>query len=88
MAMRKVTITKLSKSVQSFLARVRNGDSIIVQDEAGRARVGVIPYQEATPAQKKKAWKDVKRIQTKVGKMMRKKGKTEAQLDRILQDDE
>lgn len=87
-AMRKVALEELSRDVRSFLAQVRKGKGILVEDGTGRARYGVIPYVAAAPAEKKKAWKDIERIQRKVGRMMRKTGKTEVEFDRLLQDDE
>jgi len=86
--MRKVTITKLSKPVKDFLAQARKGRGILVQDENGRARFGVVRYVEASAAAKERAWKDIERIQRKVGRMMRKTGKTEEEFDRLLQEEE
>ena len=74
MAMRTVALKELSPDVRSFLAQVRNGEGIVVQDDQGCARFGVIPYIEATPAAKKKAWKEIQRIQRKVGKRMAREG--------------
>ena len=88
MGMRKVTITKLSKPVQDFLAQARRGKGILVEDENGRARFGVIRYSEASAAVKARAWKDIEGIQRKVGRMMRKTGKTEEEFDRLLQEEE
>ena len=87
MTMRKVTITKLSKPVQSFLSSVRKGKGILVEDATGRAKYGIIPYEEAPKAAQKAALKRLERLQKKVGRMMKRTGKTEAEFDRILQQD-
>jgi hypothetical protein len=49
MRMEKVRLTTLSEAVRSFLARARKGRGLLVEDEAGRVFVGVIPYEEAPP---------------------------------------
>lgn len=87
MRMEKVRITSLSAAVRSFLARVRDGTGVLVEDEQGRARYGVIPYNEATPRQRAAAQERLKRLQSKVGRMMKQTGKTEEEFDRLVQKD-
>lgn len=86
--MKKVAINELSQPVRSFLDQVKNGEAIVVQDEQGRSRYGVVPYIEATPAERERAWKEIEKIQRKVGKTMQKKGLTEDDFDRLLQEEE
>lgn len=85
--MEKVRLTSLSEAVRSFLAGVKKGQGLIVEDEQGRARYGVIPYEEATPRQRAAAQKRLQRLQNKVGRMMKRTGKTEEEFDRLLQKD-
>lgn len=44
MGLRKVKITELNESVQSFLNEIRSGGGVIVEDESGRPRYGVSLY--------------------------------------------
>ena len=83
--MQRMAISELSPSVQSFLAQVKRRNGILIEDEDGRTRYGVIPYEEAPPAQQRTARKRLVQLQAKVGKTMRKRNRTEAQFDRLLQ---
>ena len=85
MAMRKVTLTELSRPVRSFLSQVRKGKSLMVEDEQGRARYGVVLYEEAPKRQQDAALRGLARLQAKVGKTMKRRGRTEADFDRLLQ---
>lgn len=85
MGMRKVALHELSQDVRSFLAQVATGEGILVEDETGRARYGVIPYHETPPRQQAAALKRLERLQKKVGTMMRRTGKTEEEFDRLVQ---
>jgi|GEM_PF-5703448 len=51
--MEKVSLKNLSKPVQSFLSRIRKGKGVLVEDAKGRARYGVILYDEAPVAIRK-----------------------------------
>lgn len=84
--MRNMTVTKLSKPVRSFLARARKGRGLVVEDARGRGWVGVIPYDESPQRTQDAALKRIARIQKKVGRVMRAKGKTEQDFDRLLRD--
>lgn len=96
MRMDRVRLKSLSESVRSFLARVRKGRGLLVEDEGGRVVVQVLPadgqeedaYVEASPEEREAAFKAIEKIQRKVGKMMERTGKTEAELDRLLQEDD
>ena len=88
MAMQKIAITELSKPVRSFLAKARNGEGIVVEDETGRPQFGITPYIEATTAQKKRAWKGIKCLQRKVGKAMKAEGVKEQDIERLILEDD
>lgn len=84
--MRNVTVTKLSKSVRTFLARARKSRGLVVEDARGRGWVGVIPYDESPRRTQEAALKRLAHIQKKVGRTMREQGKTEEDFDRLLPD--
>jgi hypothetical protein len=86
--MQRVALSELSEPVREFLARVENGQGLVVEDESGRARCGVIPYVEATPDERKRAWERIQQIQQKVGQSLADQGVTEDDVIRAaLQDD-
>jgi hypothetical protein len=87
MSMRKVAFRELSRDVRSFLTQVRNGEGIVVEDDKGRARYGIIPYLEATMEERAEARKRIKRLQRKVAKAMKAQGVTEEDVERLLEDD-
>ena len=88
MSLRKIKITELSESVRSFLDEVRSGGGVIVEDESGRPRYGVSPYDQATEDERQAAWLRMRRLQREVRLRMEAEGKTEEELDRILQEEE
>lgn len=96
MRMEKVRLTTLSESVRSFLARVKHGTGLVVEDEHGQTVAHVLPgeeratadYVDATPEQREEAFKEIKKIQRKVGTSMRKHGISEEDVvQEILKDD-
>ena len=88
MGMQKVAINQLSEPVREFLAQVRNGQGIVVEDEAGRAQYGVIPYVEATPEERKRVWERLQQLQQTIGPRLVEQGVTEDDLIRAaLADD-
>ena len=96
MRMVRVQLKTLSEPVRSFLARVQVGKGLVVQDDQGRTVAQVLPateeataaYVDATPAERERAWQDIRKIQRKTGRAMKKHGGTEEDLIKeILQDD-
>ena len=88
MDMQRITISQLSEPVRLFLAKVRQGQGIVVEDESGKAQYGIIPYTEATSAEKTSAWKNLQRLQQEKGKAMSEAGVTEEEIEKsILEDD-
>jgi hypothetical protein len=89
MGMQKVALNQLSEPVQEFLARVRDGQGIVVEDEAGRARYGVVEYVEASPAEQKEAWERLQQLQQKTKQAIEDQGGTVDEVERlILADDD
>ncbi len=85
MRMRKVAFKALSQDVQSFLAGVLRGQGLRVEDEQGRTVATVLPatagptaaYVDATPAEREQAWQEIRKIQRKTGRAMKKHGVSE-----------
>ena len=86
--MKKLKLADLNEAVRSFVTGIGEGESVLVEDETGRARYGVIPFREAPPEEQEAAWQDIQDIQREAGDRMRARGQTEEDLDRILQEDD
>jgi hypothetical protein len=86
--MKTVKLTELDESVRTFLAQVPPGEGIRVDDDAGLPRFSVVPYRRATEEQRLAALARLVEIQRNTRAQMEREGKTEAELDRILQEDE
>ncbi|MEK6258004.1 MAG: hypothetical protein AABP62_05230 [Planctomycetota bacterium] len=84
--MRKVRFAELSESVRTFLDQVNRGEGLLVEDERGCARYGVIPYEEATMSEQEAAWQRIERLQKKAGLAMHVQGATESDVDQLLQE--
>jgi hypothetical protein len=86
--MTKVRLNEVSDDVRAFLNRAFSGGGLVVEDESGRARGGVLPYFEATDTEKREAWKGIERLQQQVAASMARQGITEDAVDQALRDDE
>ena len=83
-----VNIKELSQPIQSFLTDVKDGDAVLVADDTGQIQYSVVRFAQASKAERDKAWRYIEEIQTDVGQMMKRTGKTEEELDRLLQEDD
>lgn len=86
--MQKIRLSELNEAVRTFLARVQNGETIIVLDDAGELQCGITPYVEASPAEKQQAMASMERLWAKTERAMADAGVTEADIDRVLQEDD
>jgi len=84
MNMQRIAISELSEQVRLFLAQVRAGEGIVIEDESGRSQYGIIPYSEATTSERAYAWKKLEVLQQKVGQAMTQAGVTEADIEKAL----
>lgn len=83
-----VRLNEVSDDVRTFLNRAFSGGGVLVEDESGRARGGVLPYFEASDEEKRLAWQGMERLQQKVAAAMKRQGVTEDDIDRVLQEDD
>ena len=84
--MKKVRLTELSEPVRSFLEQVKQGESIMVEDDRGELQYGITPYFEASAAEKRRAKASLEGLWEKTGRAMREAGVTEEDIDRDLQE--
>lgn len=74
--------------VRSLLEQAESDNGLTLQDEQGRGRFRVIPYTEATPAEKQEALADLRKLQKEVGKSMRARGVAEGDVEQLLLEDD
>ncbi len=86
--MKKIRFVELSEPVQLFLDQIQRGEGIVVEDESGCARYGVIPYSEATISEQETAWQRIERMQKKVTESLKTHKVSEADIDQLLQQSE
>ena len=79
-------MSELDEAVKAFLAAAQQGQTIVVEDDAGRPQFGVTPYVEASPADQQAALASLARLQQKSAAKMAELGVSEADVDRELQD--
>ncbi len=84
MGMHKVAINQLSEPVQEFLARVRVGEGIIVEDDAGRARYSVVEHVDASPEEQQRAWERLRQLQEKSKRAIEDQGSTVEEVERLI----
>jgi hypothetical protein len=88
MVVQKVLWQDLSPDVRAFLAQVKGGTRVLVSGADGQPQFGVVGLQVASPRQRAAAQKRLDRIRRKTGAMMKRTGKTDDELDRILQEED
>lgn len=86
MPVQRITLDQLSEPVRLFLSQIPKEGGMLVEDERGRVCFGVIPYREASGSEQAAARLRLAELQQRVGERLQ--GKSEEELDRILQDDE
>jgi len=87
MSTRQITLSELSEPVRAFLSQVNDGLGMVISDEAGRIRYGVIAYNEPPREVREKALENLRRLQEHTAKAMSEQGVTEDDLDELLRDD-
>ena len=86
--MKKMRLNELGPAAQEALANLGDSESIVIEDETGQARYGVIPYRKPTKQQKAQAWEKLRAIQDKAAASMKKHGVTEDDLMRVILEDD
>lgn len=85
--MTKVRLNEVSDDVRVFLDRAFSTGGLVVEDESGRARGGILPYFEATDPEKRQAWQELERLQLKVAASFARQGVSEDAIDQALRED-
>jgi len=85
--MESISLTELGESVRSFLERADRQRGIVIKAEDGTARFSVYTHRPPTPEERDRAWKALEPVQRAAEESMRARGLTEADLDRLLQEE-
>ena len=82
----RIKLSDLDEAVRNFLAPVQRGQTIVVEDDAGKLQCGVTPYVEASSAEKQSALAMLDRMRQQVAQSVAQHGVSETEVDRELQD--
>ena len=81
----RIKLSELDEIVKAFLAPAQQGQTIVVEDDAGKVQCGITPYVQASQAEKQAALATLDRLQQKSAKNTAQLGVSEADFDRELQ---
>lgn len=85
---KRIRENEMSEAVRAFLKEAFEGGGVVIEDESGRTRGGVVPFVEASEEERERAWQWIEQLQGRVGESMRRQGVTEEDVDRVLQEDD
>jgi hypothetical protein len=86
--MKTVALNDLSQDIRQLLTDAEQSGGLVVEDENGRARSRIYAYAEPTEAERQAAWGRLQGFQEKVQRSFDAQGVSEADLDRLIQDDD
>ncbi len=85
--MKKVRLNDLGEPFRKAVAEA-GGEPIIIEDDDGQARFGVVPYRKPSDQQKQLAWEKLKEYQRRAEASMKKHGVTEDDVMRVILEDD
>jgi hypothetical protein len=85
--MKKVRLNDLGEPFQKAVAEAA-GEPIVIEDDQGEARYGVVPYRKPSDQQKQQAWEKLKEYQRRAAASMKKHGVTEDDVMRVILEDD
>jgi hypothetical protein len=85
--MKTIAFNALSEDARQLLADAERAGGLVVEDEEGRARSRIYAYPEPTEAERQAAWDRLHIFQEKVQRSFDSQGVSEADLDRLIQDE-
>ena len=81
----RIRLSELDDAVKAFLAPAQQGQTIVVEDDAGKVQCGITPYVQASQAEKQAALATLNRLQQKSANTTAQLGVSEVDVDRELQ---
>jgi hypothetical protein len=85
--MDRVKLSELSDVVRAWLNEIRQGDGVVIEDDAGQGRYSVAPFHQATADERQAALQHLGRLQAQTRQGMDEQGVTEDDIDQLLQKD-
>lgn len=79
-----VDVSKVASFIEQSGQVMQPIDLVLKGRVVGRM---IPPLNEPSPREQGRGWREIQRIQRKVGRMMKMRGKTEDEFDRILRKD-
>jgi hypothetical protein len=81
----RIKLSELDEAVKAFLAPAQRGQTIVVEDDAGRLQCGVTPYVQASADEKQAALSTLDQMRQRAAQNMARLDVSEADVDRELQ---
>ena len=86
--MKKVRLNELSDVIRAFVEHLLEGEGVEIEDEAGVTRGQFIPFRDPTPEQEQRANDSLAKLQKRAAASIKKYGKTEDDLMRVILEDD
>jgi hypothetical protein len=81
----RIKLSELDEAVKAFLAPAQRGQTIVVEDDAGRLQCGVTPYVQASADEKQAALSTLDQMRQRASQNFAQLDVSEADVDRELQ---
>ena len=85
--MKKVRLDDLGEPFRKAVEEA-GGEPIVIEDDDGEARFGVVPYRKPSDQQKQAAWEKLKEYQRRAAASMKEHGVTEDDVMRVILEDD
>jgi hypothetical protein len=81
----RIKMSELDEAVKVFLAAAQQGQTIVVEDDAGKPQCGITPYIQVSPSERQAALSTLDRLQKNSAQSLAQFGVSESDVDRELQ---
>jgi len=85
---RKIRLNDLQEPLRTFLDEALAGDGVVIEDAGGQLRGRLLPFAQVSRDERDRALRELRSLQDTVQERIDAEGKSEAELDAILQDDD
>ncbi len=86
--MKKLRLSELSQTIRTFVEHALEGDGMVIEDDAGVTRGQFVPFRDPTPEEEERADASLDELRKKADVSMKKHGKTEDDLMRVILEDD
>jgi hypothetical protein len=85
---KKIRLNEIQEPVRTFLDEALSGDGVVIEDAAGQLRGRLRPFTQVSQEERDRALRELRALQATVQQRIDAAGKSEPELDAILQDDD